>query len=91
MKNQISIIGAGMTGSTTVTGWRRGNRDLVLVVSWEGMPQGKALDVDRKLCGDRQGRAGDGQQRLRRHGRSDIVVITSRPARKPGMSRDDLL
>jgi len=50
MKNKVSIIGAGMTGSTTAH-WlaEREIADLVLVDVVEGMPQGKALDM-RRLC-----------------------------------------
>jgi malate dehydrogenase len=92
MKNKVSIIGAGMTGSTTAHFLaEREIADLVLVDVVEGMPQGKALDLqesmpvigkDIKMVGtnDYADTAG-----------SDIVVITAGLPRKPGMSRDDLL
>ena len=50
MKNKVSIIGAGMTGSTTAH-WlaERELADLVLVDVVEGMPQGKALDLQQAL------------------------------------------
>jgi malate dehydrogenase len=46
MKNKVSIIGAGMTGSTTAH-WlaEREFADLVLIDVVEGMPQGKGLDL----------------------------------------------
>ena len=92
MKNKVSIIGAGMTGSTTAH-WlaERELADLVIVDIVEGMPQGKALDLqeampvigkDVKIVGSNSYEATAG---------SDIVVITAGLPRKPGMSRDDLL
>ena len=90
--NKISIIGAGMTGSTTAH-WlaERDVADLVLVDVVEGMPQGKGLDLlealpiinnDVEVVGTNDYAATKG---------SDIVIITAGLARKPGMSRDDLL
>lgn len=92
MRKKVSIIGAGMTGSTTAH-WlaERELADLVLVDIMEGMPQGKALDLqeampvigrDVRIVGSNGYEATAG---------SDIVVITAGLARKPGMSRDDLL
>jgi len=92
MQNKVSIIGAGMTGSTTAH-WlaEREITDVVLVDIVEGMPQGKALDLqeampvigkDVKVVGSNDYEATAG---------SDIIVITAGLPRKPGMSRDDLL
>jgi malate dehydrogenase len=92
MKNKVSIIGGGMTGSTTAL-WlaEREFADIVLIDIVEGMPQGKALDLqqampvigrDVKIVGSNDYDATSG---------SDIVVITAGLPRKPGMSRDDLL
>lgn len=92
MTYKVSIIGAGMTGSTTAH-WlsEREIADLVLVDIVEGMPQGKALDLqeampvigkDVTIMGSNSYDATEG---------SDIVVITAGLPRKPGMSRDDLL
>jgi malate dehydrogenase len=89
---KISIIGAGMTGATTAH-WlaEREIADLVLVDVVEGMPQGKGLDmleampiigVDVKIVGSNDYAA---------TANSDIIIITAGVARKPGMSRDDLL
>src|SRR5512133_3450850 len=89
---KVSIIGAGMTGATTAH-WlaEREIGDVVLVDVVEGMPQGKALDMleampvigkDVEIIGSNDYAATAG---------SDIVVITAGVARKPGMSRDDLL
>jgi len=90
--SKISIVGAGMTGSTSAA-WlaEREIADLVLVDVVEGMPQGKALDLleampvlgkDVALVGSNDYTATKG---------SDIVVITAGIPRKPGMSREDLL
>ncbi len=92
MKNKVSIIGGGMTGSTTAH-WlaAREITDIVLVDIVEGMPQGKALDLlqampvigrDVRIIGSNDYDATTG---------SDIIVITAGLPRKPGMSRDDLL
>ncbi|HEY2981346.1 MAG TPA: malate dehydrogenase [Anaerolineales bacterium] len=90
--SKISIIGAGMTGSTAAL-WlaERELADLVLVDVVEGMPQGKALDLlqampvigkDVEIVGSNDYGATQG---------SDIIIITAGLPRKPGMSRDDLL
>jgi len=90
--SKISIIGAGMTGSTSAA-WlaEREIADLVLVDVVEGMPQGKALDLleampvlgkDVTVVGSNDYEATKG---------SDIIVITAGIPRKPGMSREDLL
>lgn len=90
--NKISIIGAGMTGATAAH-WiaEREIADVVLVDVVEGMPQGKALDLseampiigkDAEIVGSNDYAATKG---------SDIIIITAGIARKPGMSREDLL
>ena len=92
MRNKVSIIGAGMTGSTSAH-WlaEKEIADIVLVDIVEGVPQGKALDLqealpilgkDVKVIGSNDYAATAG---------SDIIVITAGLPRKPGMSRDDLL
>lgn len=92
MTAKVSIIGAGMTGSTTAH-WlaERELADLVLVDVVEGMPQGKALDLqeampivgkDVTVVGSNDYAATKG---------SDVIVITAGIPRKPGMSREDLL
>jgi malate dehydrogenase len=92
MLKKITVIGAGQVGATTAQRvFERGYADVVLVDIVEGMPQGKALDIlesgpvvgsDANIIGTNGYDETEG---------SDIVVITSGIARKPGMSRDDLL
>jgi len=92
MKNKVSIIGAGMTGSTTAH-WlaEREIADLVLVDVVEGMPQGKALDLQEALPVIGKDVRVMGSNDYSATADSDIVVITAGLPRKPGMSRDDLL
>ncbi len=92
MRTKVTVVGAGNVGATTAQRLaERGYADVVLVDIVEGLAEGKALDmfeaspvvgVDAALCGATDYTATAG---------SDIVVITSGVARKPGMSRDDLL
>lgn len=92
MRKKVTIIGAGNVGATTAQRLaERGYADIVLVDIIRGMPQGKALDlheaspvigVDAKIVGANS----YGPTR-----NSDVIVITSGIARRPGMSRDDLL
>jgi malate dehydrogenase len=92
MTAKISIIGAGMTGSTTAH-WlaEREIADLVLVDILEGMPQGKALDMQEALPVIGKDVAVVGSNDYAATKGSDIVVITAGIPRKPGMSREDLL
>jgi len=92
MNNKVSIIGAGMTGATTAH-WlaERELADLVLVDILEGMPQGKALDLQESLPVVGKDVEVTGSNTFDATEGSDIVVITAGLPRKPGMSRDDLL
>ncbi len=89
---KVTIVGAGHVGATCAYSIvNRRLADVLLVDIVEGMPQGKALDMteavpivggDCKIHGTNN--YVDTQD-------SDIVVVTAGLARKPGMSRDDLL
>ncbi len=92
MRHKITVVGAGNVGATAAQRiFERGYADVVLVDVIPDMPQGKALDllesgpvlgVDAQITGANDyGPTAD----------SDLVVITAGIARKPGMSRDDLL
>ncbi len=89
---KVSIIGAGMTGATAAH-WlaEREIADIVLVDVLEGMPQGKALDLleAMPIIGKDVEIVGANDYEATKD--SDIIVITAGLARKPGMSRDDLL
>ncbi len=92
MRKKVTVVGAGNVGATTAQRlFERGYMDVVLVDVVEDMPQGKALDiaesgpvlgVDASIIGSNGYEASAD---------SDLVVITAGIARKPGMSRDDLL
>jgi malate dehydrogenase len=89
---KVTVVGAGNVGATTAQYIvERELADVVLTDVVEGLPQGKALDLaqagpihgyDARLTGanDYEGTSG-----------SDVIVVTAGLARKPGMSRDDLL
>jgi malate dehydrogenase len=89
---KVTIVGAGMVGGALTQFLAlRDYADIVLVDIVEGLPQGKALDLmqaapvlgfDTKIIGTNGYDETAG---------SEVVVITSGIARKPGMSRDDLL
>ena len=92
MRNKVSIIGAGMTGSTTAQ-WlaEKEIADIVLVDVIEGVPQGKALDLQQALPVVGKDVWVTGSNDYHATADSDIIVITAGLPRKPGMSRDDLL
>jgi malate dehydrogenase len=93
MLGKITVVGAGHVGATTAQGLARRHlaREVIMVDIAEGIPMGKALDMyesgpiegfDARVLGSNGYELTDG---------SDVVVITAGIARKPGMSRDDLL
>ncbi len=91
-RKKITVVGAGNVGATTAH-WLVSKElgDVVLVDIIEGMPQGKALDLAQ--AGPVEGYDSRllGTNGYKETANSDVVVITSGIARKPGMSRDDLL
>ena len=93
MKAKITVIGAGNVGATTAMRIAEKELgDVILIDVLDGIPQGKALDMyeaapiemhDCAILGyTSEYEASKG---------SDIVIVTAGVARKPGMSRDDLL
>ena len=92
MRKKITVVGAGNVGATTAQRLaERDYADVVLVDIVEGLPQGKALDLNEAgpVVGYEPNMVGtNGYDET---AESDICVITSGIARKPGMSRDDLL
>jgi malate dehydrogenase len=89
---KISIIGAGNTGATAAH-WlaERELADVVLLDVVEGMPQGKGLDLLEAMPIIGKDTKVKGTNDYADTRDSDIVIITAGIARKPGMSRDDLL
>ena len=92
MRSKVTVVGAGNVGATAAQRiFDRGYADVVLVDIVDGLPQGKALDMLESgpvLGSDASIVGTNGYDETEE---SDIVVITSGVARKPGMSRDDLL
>src|ERR687894_575871 len=91
-RTKITVVGAGNVGATTAQRLaERDYADVVLVDIVEGMPQGKALDLNQSgpVVGYEPNLVGTGG--YERSAGSDVCVITSGLPRKPGMSRDDLL
>jgi len=92
MRNKVTVVGGGNVGASCAMNLAfKELADVVLVDVVEGVPQGKGLDMlqsgpiegyDVKITG-----ANDYEATAN----SDVVVITAGLARKPGMSRDDLL
>ncbi|MFA6498987.1 MAG: malate dehydrogenase [Desulfurivibrionaceae bacterium] len=91
-RNKITVIGAGNVGATAAH-WAasRGLGDILLLDVVEGVPQGKALDLLQSGPVDGFSNRVTGSNDFADLAGSDVVIITAGLARKPGMSRDDLL
>ncbi|MGC8624407.1 MAG: malate dehydrogenase [Phycisphaerae bacterium] len=91
---KISIIGAGNVGATAAH-WavakELGDVVLVDVPQIDGVPQGKALDLAQAAPIEGYDANLTGATTYEATANSDVVIITAGLARKPGMSRDDLL
>ena len=89
---KITIIGAGNVGATCAH-WAASKElgDIVLVDIVEGLPQGKALDLFESSPVEDFDCNITGTNDYEATADSDVIVVTSGIARKPGMSRDDLL
>ncbi len=92
MKKKITVVGAGNVGASLAQMIAQdGAANVVLCDIVEGVPQGKALDMSEAcpLWGSASSITGANDYSYTTD--SDIIVITAGLARKPGMSRDDLL
>jgi malate dehydrogenase len=91
-RKRVTIVGAGNVGGTTAMRLaQRGYADVVLYDIVEGMPQGKALDLQEAAPVEGYDCRITGTNDYADTAGSDVVVFTSGAPRKPGMSRDDLL
>jgi malate dehydrogenase len=92
MNRKVTVVGAGNVGATLAQ--RVADRelaDVVLIDIVEGMPQGKGLDMMQATPVEGSDARVLGTNDYKDTAGSDVVVITAGIARKPGMSRDDLL
>ena len=93
MVNLITVVGAGNVGATAAQrlAEKEFAKRIVLVDVLEGIPQGKGLDQWQSAPVESYDTRVIGTNTYEETAGSDIVVITAGIARKPGMSRDDLL
>ena len=92
MRKKVTIVGSGNVGATTAH-WIASKEiaDIVLIDVIEGVPEGKGLDLLEAMPIEGTDLEILGTESYRETANSDIVVITAGVARKPGMSRADLL
>jgi malate dehydrogenase len=92
MRKKITVIGAGNVGAT-LAHWLAAKQlgDVVLLDILEGVPQGKGLDLLQAGPVEGYDVKVKGSNDYADTANSDLVVLTAGLARKPGMSRDDLL
>lgn len=91
-RKKIALVGSGNIGGTLAHLIAlKGLGDVVLVDVMEGLPQGKALDLAQGMAieGNAASITGGNDYALIRD--ADVIIVTAGLARKPGMSRNDLL
>jgi malate dehydrogenase len=93
MVNKITVVGAGHVGASAslLLAQRRLARNVVLIDIIEGVPQGKGLDQWESAPIEGFDARVIGTNDYADTANSDIVILTAGVARKPGMSREDLL
>ncbi|HEX7090275.1 MAG TPA: malate dehydrogenase [Longimicrobiales bacterium] len=93
MVKKITVVGAGNVGATAAQGIARRElaREVVMVDVVEGIPQGKGLDQWESAPIEGFDTRVIGTNRYEDTAGSDLIVVTAGVARKPGMSREDLL
>ena len=91
-RNKIALIGAGNIGGTlALLAGLKEMGDIVLFDIQEGIPQGKALDIAQASPVERFNASSNGANDYSDIAGADVVIVTAGVARKPGMSRDDLV
>ncbi len=91
-KAKVTVVGAGNVGATAAQRIvEKQLADVVLIDIVDGLPQGKALDMMQSAATEGFDTSIIGTNNYDDTAGSDVVVITAGIARKPGMSRDDLL
>ena len=91
-RNKIALIGAGNIGGTlALLAGLKELGDVILFDIVEGIPQGKALDIAEASPVEGFDAAVSGANDYSEIAGADVVIVTAGIARKPGMSRDDLI
>ena len=90
---KITVVGAGNVGATTAQriSEKQLAEEVVLIDILEGIPQGKALDMWESSSIEQSDTKIYGTNNYKDTAGSELVIITAGLARKPGMSREDLL
>jgi malate dehydrogenase len=92
MRRKVTVVGAGNVGATCAQVLAAHDyADVVLVDIKEGLPQGKALDINQMGAVRGYEPRVTGSNSYEESAGSDFVVITAGLPRSPGMSRDDLV
>lgn len=92
VRKKVTFVGAGNTGGAMAEMMAsRGYADVVLIDIVDGLPQGKSLDIAESAPWTGFSTSIKGTNDWADTADSDVVVITSGVARKPGMTREDLL
>ena len=91
-RNKIALVGAGNIGGTlALLAGLKELGDVVLFDVVDGVPQGKALDIAQASPVEGFDAAFSGASDYSAIAGADVVIVTAGVARKPGMSRDDLI
>jgi len=91
-KPKVAVVGAGQVGGSTAQSLiQKELADVVLIDVVPGLPQGKALDLSQAAAVEGWDCKVTGSNDYKDLAGAAIVVVTAGIARKPGMSRDDLL
>ena len=91
-RQKVTVVGAGNVGATAAQRIvEKQLADVVLVDIVEGLAQGKALDMMQSAATEGFDTSIIGSDNYNETDNSDVIVVTAGIARKPGMSRDDLL
>ena len=92
MEKKVTVVGAGHVGATAAQRLAEKElADVVLIDVVEGLAEGKALDLQEAAPIEKHDASLTGAHSYEPSAGSDIVIVTAGVARKPGMSRDDLL
>jgi len=92
MRRKVTVVGAGNVGASLAQRLvEKEIADVVLIDIIEGIPQGKALDIMESAPVEKFDARLSGSNTYELSVGSDVIVVTAGLARKPGMSRDDLV